>query len=85
MKYVVNLNPSVKKQLKRLDKSQVERILVSIYLLGDNPYPNGVEQLTGQKAYRIRVGVYRVIYEIHNQQLLIQVIRVGHRKDVYKA
>ncbi len=85
MKYVVNLNPSVKKQLKRLDKSQVERILVRIYLLGDNPYPNGVEQLTGQKAYRIRVGVYRVIYEIHNQQLLIQVIRVGHRKDVYKA
>ena len=85
MRYEVKLNTSVKKQLKRLDKSQVERILVKIYLLGDNPYPSGAEQLTGQKAYRIRVGVYRIIYEIYNQQLLVQVIRVGHRKDVYKT
>lgn len=85
MKYEVKLNSSVKKQLKSLDKQQVERILVRIYLLSDNPYPNGMEKLTGQKAFRIRIGVYRVIYEVRNKQLLVQVIRVGHRKDVYKG
>ena len=84
MKYEVKLKSSVKKQLKRLDKKQAERILVRIYLLADNPYPRGVEQLTGQKAYRIRVGDYRVISEIQNNQLLVRVIRVGHRKDIYR-
>lgn len=85
MKYEVKLKTSVTKQLKKLDKKQAKRILIKIYLLADNPYPNGAEQLTGQKAFRIRVGDHRVIYEVHNKQLLIQVIRVVHRKDVYKA
>ena len=85
MKYEIRLKSSVKKQLKNLDKKQAERILVKIYLLADNPYPTGVEQLTGKKAYRMRVGDYRVIYEIKNKQLLVHVIRVGHRKDVYRA
>ena len=85
MRYEVKLKTSAIKQLKKLDKKQAERILIKIYLLGDNPYPNGAEQLTGQKAFRIRVGDYRIIYEVRNKQLLIQVIRVGHRKDVYKA
>jgi mRNA interferase RelE/StbE len=85
MKYEVKLKKSATKQLRKLDKKQAERILIKIYLLADNPYPNGAEQLTGQKAFRIRVGDYRVIYEVHNKQLLVQVIRVGHRKEVYKV
>lgn len=84
MKYVVKLKPSVKKQLKRLDKKQAERILVKIYLLTDDPFPNASEPMVGRDAYRLRVGDYRIIYEVHNQELLVQVIRVGHRKDVYK-
>jgi len=84
MKYEVKLKSSIKKQLKRIDKKEVERILVRIYLLANNPYPKGVEHLTDLKAYRIRVGDYRVIYEIRNKELLVQAIRVGHRKDVYK-
>jgi mRNA interferase RelE/StbE len=84
MKYEVKLKSSVKKQLRNLDKKQAERILVKIYLLGDDPYPKGVDHLTGQRAYRIRIGDYRVIYEIHNKQLLVQVIRVGHRKEIYR-
>ncbi len=85
MKYDVKLNPSVQKQLKKLSKPHATRILAKIYRLAEDPYPNGAVQLTGQKAYRIRVGDYRVIYEIHNNQLLVQVIRVGHRRDVYKT
>jgi mRNA interferase RelE/StbE len=85
MKYEVKLKSSIKKQLKSIDKQQVDRILLKIYLLGENPFPRGVDHLTGQKAYRIRIGDYRIIYEVHNKQLLVQVIRVGHRKDVYGA
>jgi mRNA interferase RelE/StbE len=85
MKYEIKLKLNVKKQLKKLDKQQAERILVKIYLLSDNPYPNGVEKLTGKQAFRIRIGDYRVIYEIHNEQLLVLVVRVGHRREVYRA
>ena len=85
MKYEVRLKSSVKKQLKNLDRQQAERILVKIYLLADNPYPKGTEKLAGQKAFRIRIGDYRVIYEVHNKQLLVQVVRAGHRRDIYKA
>lgn len=85
MKYEVKLKSSVKKQLKNIDKKQAEKILVKIYMLSENPFPRGVDHLTGQKTYRIRIGDYRVIYEVHNKQLLVQVIRVGHRKDVYKV
>ncbi|MEI9913565.1 MAG: type II toxin-antitoxin system RelE/ParE family toxin [Candidatus Saccharibacteria bacterium] len=85
MQYEVKLKSSVKKQLKNIDKKQVDRILVKIYLLSKNPFPKGVGHLTGRKAYRIRIGDYRVIYEVHNKQLLIQVIRVGHRRDVYRT
>lgn len=84
MTYSVKLKPSIKKQLKRLDKKQAKRILIQIYLLADNPFPHGVEQLTGKKAFRIRVGDYRIIYEVQNTQLLVWVIRVGHRREVYK-
>jgi len=85
MKYEVKLKSSVKKQLKNLDKRQTERILVKIYSLSQNPYPHGIEKLTGQKAFRIRVGDYRIIYQVHNRQLLVQVIRVGHRRDIYRT
>lgn len=84
MKYEVKLNPAAQKQLKKLDKQQVKRILARIYALGTDPFPRGVQQLRGYKAYRIRVGSYRVLYEIHDKQLLVHVIRIGHRKDVYK-
>jgi mRNA interferase RelE/StbE len=85
MKYEIKLKLNVKKQLKKLDKQQAERILVKIYLLADNPYSNGVEKLTAKQAFRIRIGEYRVIYEIHNNQLLVLVVRVGHRREVYRA
>lgn len=84
MKYEIKLKKSALKQLSKLDKKQAQRILIKVYLLADNPFPSGAEQLSGQKAYRIRVGDYRVIYLVHNKQLLIYVVRVGHRKEVYK-
>jgi mRNA interferase RelE/StbE len=84
MKYAVKLHPAVKKQLKRIDKKQAERIVSRIDDLSDNPYPTACEALIGREGYRIRVGDYRVIYEVKDKILLVHVIRVGHRKDIYK-
>ena len=84
MKYVVKLKPSIKKQLKRLDKKQAVRVLAQIYLLADNPFPAASEPLVGLNAYRLRVGVYRVIYEVNEGILFVQVLRVGHRRDIYR-
>ena len=54
--------------------------------LADNPRPRGVEKLEGREnRYRIRVGDYRVIYEIHDEVLLVLVVRIGHRREVYRG
>lgn len=53
-------------------------------LLARNPRPQGCEKLSGQERYRVRQGVYRIIYEIRDEVLLVTVIKVGHRREVYK-
>ena len=60
------------------------RILSRIELLAENPRPPGAIKLTGQDAYRIRIGDYRVIYAIADKQLVVLVVDVGHRWDVYR-
>ncbi|MDZ7724062.1 MAG: type II toxin-antitoxin system RelE/ParE family toxin [candidate division KSB1 bacterium] len=55
-----------------------------IYDLAENPRPPGCQNLSARPAWRIRIGSYRVIYEIHDDQLLVLVITIGHRKDIYK-
>lgn len=72
------------KELKHIPKKQVAKIISKIELLAENPYPTGVKKLKGKMdLQRIRVGDYRVIYSIEKNILLIEVIRIRHRKDVY--
>lgn len=86
MKYSVKLKPQAEKQLKKLDKKQAERITIAIAALAFNPRPAASLKMSGyDDVYRLRVGDYRILYEIHDSVLLIQVVRVGHRKDVYKS
>lgn len=84
MKFVIRLKKSAQKELQKLDKSVAKRILARIYLLAENPYPSASEPLVGRSGRRLRVGDYRVIYEVLDSQLIIHVIRVGHRREVYK-
>ena len=56
----------------------------AIYALADNPRPQGYKKLKGRDGYRIRVADYRIIYEVFDSELLIDVINLGHRKDIYK-
>lgn len=78
------LKPSAAKQLKKLPKQEARRILVKVYLLGEEPFPSGCQKLAGKTAYRIRVGSYRVIYEVREQELIVLITKVGHRKAIYR-
>lgn len=85
MKYNVKFKPSAVKQLKKIDKKQAGRIVAKIHLLGEEPFPAASTPLVGTDAYRMRVGEYRVIYQVDGNELLVLVIRIGHRREVYKV
>jgi mRNA interferase RelE/StbE len=84
MKYRVILPRSVQKELDRLPDDLMKRILARLGQLETNPRPADVKKLNGRDAWRIRVGDYRVIYEIRDRELQILVITVGHRREIYR-
>lgn len=84
MRYQVILPKSVQKELNRLPDEITNRILIRLAALEINPRPPDMKKLKGRDAWRIRVGDYRVIYEIHDRILQIIVITVGHRREIYR-
>ncbi|MEH1816051.1 MAG: type II toxin-antitoxin system RelE/ParE family toxin [Nostoc sp.] len=85
MSYKVEILRSALKQLKKIPSELQERIQIKIDDLATEPRPNGVKKLKGKEnAYRIRVGDYRVIYDIFDDILVVNVVEVGHRKNIYK-
>jgi mRNA interferase RelE/StbE len=82
--YELSFKRSVAKDLRELPKQDVKRILQRIRALRDDPRPPGCEKLSGQERYRVRPGVYRIVYEIHDDVLVVTVVKVGHRRDVYR-
>lgn len=81
--YEILFKESVWKDLKKVLKSNLKRILSRVEKLGDDPRPMGCEKLTNEELYRVRKGNYRIIYSIQDNELTVWVIKVGHRKDVY--
>lgn len=84
-RYDLVFKASVSKDLRGIPKKDVARILRRIESLQDNPRPALSEKLSGEERYRVRQGAYRIIYEIREQQLIVTVVRVGHRRHVYRA
>lgn len=82
--YKIFSKRSVEKDLKRVGKNELKKIIERITALADNPRPPGCEKLTGLERYRIRQGRYRILYSIQDYQLTIWAVKVAHRKDVYK-
>ncbi len=83
-KYQLKIKKSAEKELANLSIETILSIRDRIRVLSDNPYPSGYKKLKGFKnLYRIRSGTYRIIYSIQHQELLIEIIKVAHRKDVY--
>ena len=84
MKYTILIERYAQKQIMKLDKKIIPVIKTAIASLADNPKPHGYKKLKGEDAYRIRVGDYRIIYEIDDGKIIVTVVSVGHRKDIYK-
>jgi mRNA interferase RelE/StbE len=82
--YEIFFKASVWKDLKKIPKRELKRILSSVEKLGNDPHPSGCEKLTSEELYHIRQGNYRIAYTIQHNELSVWVIGVGHsRKDVY--
>jgi len=83
--YKITFKKSVTKDFRTIPKQDIEKILSKIDDLAIDPRRKGSVKLTGHNYYRIRQGLYRIIYEICDNELLIHVIKIGHRSDVYKG
>ena len=75
---------SVWKDLKKLPKKDLRNILRKIEDLSYNPRPHGCEKLTDQDRYRLRQGKYRIVYSIQDMELTVWIVKIGHRKDIYR-
>ena len=84
MKYSIEVKSSVVKALKRIPRDEQIQIVKLIQSLTDNPRPHNCTKLSNSAYYRIRYGVYRIIYDIQDAKLVIIIFKVGHRKDIYR-
>jgi mRNA interferase RelE/StbE len=84
MPYQIILTNAANKQLRKLPNQIAQRIQAQLLELENNPRPDGCKKLVNVEAWRIRIGDYRVIYEIHDKILIVSVIEIGHRRDIYK-
>ena len=82
--YKVIFTKSVKKDFRKIPKLEVSKILNEIAYLAKNPRSSKTKRLKGEKLYRLRVGNYRVIYDIKDNLMLIFVVKLGHRSDIYR-
>jgi len=84
MIYEVILPKSVQKELDRLPAKIADRVLARLASLESDPRPADVKKLKGRPAWRIRIGDYRAIYEIHDQSRQIIIVTIGHRREIYR-
>lgn len=84
-KYKITFKRSVTKDFMNIPKQDVAKILNKIESLSDDPRAEGCIKITGKELYRVRQGMYRIIYEISDQSLVINVVKIGHRSNVYDS
>jgi mRNA interferase RelE/StbE len=85
LNYKIFIEKSAQKDLSKIPLQHQNRIITAIQLLAKNPRPADSKKLSGRNAWRIRIGTYRVIYEILDDRLIILVVVIGHRKDIYRT
>jgi len=84
LSYQISIERSAQKSLTKIPKVDQDRIIQLIQSLIDNPRPTGCKKLSGREAWRIRIGNYRVIYEINDKNSEILIVVIRHRRDVYR-
>lgn len=83
-KYKIEFKKTAVKELKSIPDKDIKKIITKIKLLEENPRPNGCIKLTGKEQYRIRQRNYRILYSIEDDRLIIFVVKIAHRKNVYR-
>ena len=83
-RYELRFKPSVAKDLRDVPPADVRRILARIETLQDEPSPPASEKLSAQERYRLRQGHYRILYTVSDAEVVVEVVKVGHRRDVYR-
>ena len=84
VRFKIEFKASVKKDLRAIPAAEVARLLSAIENLTINPYPDGARKLAGREAWRLRLGHYRIIYQVENQRITIVIVKIGHRRAVYR-
>jgi mRNA interferase RelE/StbE len=82
--YKIYFKESVEKDFSTIPKKALQEILRRIRTLAKDPIPQGHEKLTGQERYRVRQGRYRIVYSVQDKELTVWIVKVGHRKDIYR-
>jgi mRNA interferase RelE/StbE len=83
--YRIEISSTAEKALKKIPKKDLIKIVESIQILAINPFPEGCRKLAGEEGtYRIRQGNFRIIYEVEGKKLKVLVLKIGHRKDIYR-
>jgi mRNA interferase RelE/StbE len=86
VKFKVHFSRAADRQLESISKSDVKKIIKRAEKLASDPFPNGHEKLKGSDIdiYRVRQGDYRILYTVHEEKLFILVVKIGHRREVYR-
>ncbi len=83
-KYEISVKKSALKELNGIPKKELQKILKKIRALSSNPRPQGSQKLSHREQYRFRQGDYRIVYSIRDNELAVHIIKVGHRKEIYR-
>jgi len=84
-RYSIEISRTAEKQLKKLPRRDQEGVVRGVLGLADTPFPRGSRKLSGyEDVFRIRVGRYRILYSVSDERLIVIVLKIGHRKDVYR-
>jgi mRNA interferase RelE/StbE len=84
LSYAIEILRSARKQLERIAADHQERVLTALEALAQTPRPDGCSKLTGREAWRIRIGDYRVVYEIDDEAKIVVIVVIAHRRDAYR-
>ena len=82
--YRIFFRKSVWQDIEKIPRKSLQQIMKRIAALAADPRPRGCEKLTGQERYRLRQGIYRIIYSVQDDELTVWVVKIGQRKDVYR-
>ena len=82
--YSIRIKRSAERELRRFSKTALQRIVGKIRALGEDPRPRGCEKLSSDERYRVRQGDYRVVYAIDDGRQIVEIVKIGHRREVYR-